>query len=251
MAGTVHLPVIGTVKTTWVIAGVGATVVILGVAYARHRSAGSAAAAPDDSSAAAAAAIDPETGLPEGSAGDQAALSALDDGAAAGLGGDTGGAAYGEPFLPGTVAASAASNTGPGTFTDNAYWLQYAEQNVTGYSVSQIQGALSAYLAGAKLTATQYTIYQVAIGVAGQPPSPPAHPAKPAPGPAKKKYKSFIAAGTTSLDQAAKRRGTTADQVVKDTLDANGGKYAGNTEAYVRRGNFTAKLPKGSKWYYT
>jgi hypothetical protein len=184
MAGTVKLPVIGQVKTTWVWAGGAVVAVIVGIAYYKHHQAASSGAgttaAADNSSTAA---IDPETGYPEGSAQDEAALQALQE---SGSGSLPGNIAYGSGYddygylLPGEEATTATANTGPGTFTDNAYWLQYCVQNITGYSQSQIQSALSAYLAGTKLTSTEYSIYQVAVGVAGPPPSPPATPVAPA-----------------------------------------------------------------------
>jgi hypothetical protein len=181
MAGEIKLPFVGQVKSTWAWGGAGVVALIVGVAYYRKHQAAAAGsgttAGTDANTAAAASAIDPETGLPAGSAADEAALEQLQS--SGGYGSD-----YGDGDYYGTVPVSyagATPNTGPGTFTDNAYWLQYAEQNVTGYSAAQIQAALSAYLAGAKLNTTQYTIYQIALGVAGPPPQPPATPPAPQP----------------------------------------------------------------------
>jgi len=184
MAGTVDLPGIGKVKSTYVWIGAGVVVVVVGWAYLRKRSsAGSAAAA------APAAATDPATGYPEGSAQDTAALAAQNGsgGSYAGTGGYAGtGSGYSDqqyyydpadglydltsPYTGSTGAGT--SNTGPGTFTDDAYWVQYCEQNVTGYTAAQIQGALSSYLAGLGLTTTQMSIYQASLAVGGPPPAP-------------------------------------------------------------------------------
>jgi hypothetical protein len=182
----VKLPVIGSVKTVYVWAAGAIVVVVVGVAYARRRSAGSSSADGTTAATDAAAAIDPETGLPEGSAEDLSALQEM----SGGLGGvndigDTGaggaGTLYYDPAdglydltSPYNPSQSGTSNTGPGTFTDNAYWTQYAIENVQGYSAAQIQGALAAYLAGQGLTTTQMSIYQAALAVAGSPPKPPA-----------------------------------------------------------------------------
>jgi hypothetical protein len=176
MAGEVKLPVLGSVKTSYVVAGVLITGGIVGYAYLRRKSAAAAGSTGTTAAAdnTATAAIDPETGYPQGSPEDEAALEQLQGAGYAG--GDDGTGDYYGYYPP---VSTQQSNTGPGTFTDNAYWLQYCEQVVTGYSASQIQSALSAYLAGAKLTTAQYSIYQAAIGVAGPPPSPPATPIAP------------------------------------------------------------------------
>lgn len=186
MAETEKLPGIGKVKKSWVWIGVAVTAVIVGYAYIKHRQGGSASSV----TAADTAAIDPATGYPTGSAQDLAALQAQ-TGASAGYdsygGSDTGTGQqlYYDPAdglydltspytgtATGTGTTTTTPNTGPGTFSDDAYWVSYAEQNVTGYAASAIQGALAAYLAGIPLTTTQMSIYQAAIAVAGQPPSP-------------------------------------------------------------------------------
>jgi hypothetical protein len=189
MAETEKLPGIGKVKKTWVYVGIAAVAVIVGFAYYRHRQAGGSSS----STAAAAAATDPATGYPTGSAQDLAALQAQSE-ASSGYGSyggsstgtDTGQQLYYDPAdglydltspYTGTTTGTGTgttgtANTGPGTFTDDAYWVSYAEENVTGYAASAVQGALAAYLAGIPLTTTQMSIYQAAIAVAGQPPSP-------------------------------------------------------------------------------
>lgn len=188
MAETEKLPGIGKVKKGWVWAGVAFTAAIVGFAYWRHRQAGGSASS--STPAAATAPIDPATGYPTGSPEDLAALQAqsgASDGYGSYSGGeDTGttGQLYYDPAdglydltspYTGTAASgttAGTANTGPGTFTDDAYWVSYAEENVTGYSASAVQGALAAYLAGIPLTTTQMSIYQAAIAVAGTPPTP-------------------------------------------------------------------------------
>jgi PASTA domain len=187
MAGTVKLPGIGNVKSTYVWGGAAVVAVIVGVAWYRHEKSASAAAASSASSASSAP-IDPETGYPEGSPEDEQALAQLQETGGGGYAsdtGDTGAGGAGELYYdpadglydlttPYQSSTSSTSNTGPGTFTSNAYWVQYAIQNIQGYSASDIQTALALYLAGQGLTTTQMSIYQAALAVAGPPPEPPA-----------------------------------------------------------------------------
>lgn len=193
MAGTVDLPAIGKVKSGYVWAGAAVVAVIVGYAYIRNKNSAAANSA-GTGTAAAAATTDPATGYPSGSPEDLAALQAAGGGGYGAYGGVGGGyAGYGTGYgaqqyyydpadglydltAPYT-GSTGTSNTGPGTFSDNAYWVQYAIQNVQGYPASDIQGALSAYLAGLGLTTTQMSIYQAALAVAGEPPHPPKTPA--------------------------------------------------------------------------
>jgi Fibronectin type III domain len=194
MAETVNLPGLGTVRKPYVWGGAAVVTLIVGVAWYKHsqnsaaNAAAASTAAAGTASAAASAPIDPETGYPEGSPEDLAALQEL-EGSYGDVDdvGDTGTGAAGElyydpadglydltsPYVASTAASSAA-NTGPGTFTDNAYWTQYAIENVQGYSGSDIQTALALYLSGGALTTTQMSIYQAAVAVAGPAPDPPA-----------------------------------------------------------------------------
>jgi Fibronectin type III domain len=191
MAGTLDLPAIGRVKTGYVIGGGAVVLGIVGIAWYRHEKNAAASSAGNTAAAASSTPIDPETGYPEGSPEDEAALAQLnsgyygsseEEGTIAGSGGQ---ALYYDPAdglydltspyegTAGTATSSASANTGPGTFTSNAYWVQYAIENVQGYSATDIQGALSAYLAGLGLTTTQMSIYQAALAVAGPAPDPP------------------------------------------------------------------------------
>lgn len=189
MAGKmIKLPVIGEIKTGYVIAAGVALVGILGVAYYRHsRNAAAASSTTSSTAADTTAATDPETGYPEGSPEDLAALQALNGGGtygdqyATGYGQGSGtGELYYDPAdgqydltspYQATTTATQTANTGPGTFTDYAAWVSYAEQNVTGYTQAQIQGALAAAYAGVALSTTQLTIFQAATAVAGVNPS--------------------------------------------------------------------------------
>lgn len=198
MAKEIKVPGIGPVKSTWVWAGTAVIAAILGYAYYRHKQNAAAGTTTADTTQAT---TDPATGYPSGSPEDTAALAAQ----AGGGYGSAGGGYYGSgsgysgqqmyydpadglydltsPYtgtatVTGTTGTSGATaNTGPGTFTDNAYWVQYAITSVQGYSAADIQGALSAYLSGLGLTTTQMSIYQAAIAVAGPPPQPPSQPA--------------------------------------------------------------------------
>lgn len=182
MAGEIKLPVIGQVKTGWAIGGAGIVAVIVGFAYLRRNSGSQA-------SAAQAGTIDPQTGYPSGSAEDQAALAAQDGTSGTGIDPQTGypygspgdqgalsggsyGAYDGYGYDPYATGAGSNANTGPGTFTDNAAWVQYCEQNVQGYSAVQVQGALAAAIAGVALTQRQMSIYQACVAVGGPPPTP-------------------------------------------------------------------------------
>jgi hypothetical protein len=192
MADTVNLPELGKTKKVYVYGAAGAVVLVVGIAYVRRSRASSAAAS---SAAATGTAVDPETGFPEGSAADLQALAALGTTDDTGFA-DTSGGSIGpgvssaqlfydpadglydltSPYVPptgGGTSTAGASNTGPGTFTDNAYWTQYAISNVTGYTAAQIQGAIAAVMAGQALTTTQLTIWQQCTAVAGSPPTPP------------------------------------------------------------------------------
>jgi hypothetical protein len=185
---TVDLPGLGKTKSVYVWGALAVVTLIVGFAYYRHaRSASTAAASSTDT--AAAGPVDAE-GYPIGSAQDIAYQESLQGG---GLASDVGASATGalsgdlyydpadglydltSPYTgaSGTAATAAAANSGPGTFTDNAYWTQYCIENVQGYSATQIQGAIAAVIAGQGLTTTQLTIWQNCVAVGGSPPTAP------------------------------------------------------------------------------
>jgi hypothetical protein len=185
---TVNLPGFGKTKSVYVWGALALVTVVVGFAYYRHsKNASSAAAA---TTATAATPLDAE-GYPIGSAQDIAYQDSL---ASGGLGSDIGasetGATSGDlyydpadglydltsPYTGSGASSGAATNSGPGTFTDNAYWTQYCIENVQGYSATQIQGAIAAVIAGQGLTTTQLTIWQNCVAVGGSPPTAPTSP---------------------------------------------------------------------------
>lgn len=182
MAGEIKLPVIGSIKKSWAITGAIITAGIVGYAAIRHArnvslGGGTAPAAVDSTGTSADTGItatddnlDPETGFDFGTAADQEALAQLETGSGE-FGGDSGFGGF-DDLLPGaTTSTTAAANSGPGTFTDNAHWIAWCEDNVQGYSPQQIQGALSAAEARIKVTPTQLAIYQACLAVGGPPPA--------------------------------------------------------------------------------
>jgi hypothetical protein len=170
----VHLPIIGDVPKGWVWAvGIG-SVGVVGYVYLRRRQMGGAAAAAGTAAGAGTAAdagtIDPSTGQPYGSAAD---LSALDGGFGGGFGGGfIGGGTGGQISSGGTLP-------GPGAFTSNAEWAQYAEEQLSGtVSGPSLSAALGKYLTGGAVTANQHSLIDQAIAIAGYPPvaGPGNHP---------------------------------------------------------------------------
>jgi hypothetical protein len=198
MAGTIKLPLVGQIKTSYAVVAGAALAGVLGFAYYKHAQAASAAAssgtttAADTAAAAAAgsAGVDPLTGQPYGTEADQQALLAEQESAGGGLPfGGLGGSA-GDQFelIPSTAtpgASASTSNTGPGTFTSNANWLSWVLGNLTSYSSAQITQAVSLWWANQPLSATEMTIVQEAQAIGGPLPSPEPAPraaATPAPG---------------------------------------------------------------------
>lgn len=185
MAGTIHLPVLGDTKTSYVIAGGVVVTGIVGFAYYKHAhspvAAGATTTAASSAVSTTTAGIDPETGYPYGSAQDEEALESLDSGGAY----ETGGGEY-YPYSSTPVTSSnstSTANTGPGTFTSDAQWLDWiVANNTTSYSSSQIVTACSIWLYGASggsnstLTTTDVSVILACEAVAGQPPSYPGAP---------------------------------------------------------------------------
>lgn len=178
MADTLNLPGFGQTKKVYVFGAAAIVTGIVSVAWYRHSHGSAGATAADAGQATDTTSIDPDTGFAYGSAADTAALSGGTAGGgvselgAGSLFYDPADGLYDltSPYQPNSAGTS---NTGPGTFTDDAYWTQYAIENVQGYSASQVQGAIAAVQAGQALTQQQLTIWQTCLAVAGQPPSPP------------------------------------------------------------------------------
>ena len=169
-------------KKTALIGGVGLAGV-LGIAWYRSRQTPADTSTTDQTSSAD---IDPATGFPYGSTEDVAALQA-DQNYAGGYGPIYYGGGGGGGFGPGDQPV------GPGSFTSNSQWAQYAEDylvNQIGLSGADVGNALGKYITGQPLTDTMVSIVNQAIAFADKPPIagvdgyPPAfkHEAEP-PGP--------------------------------------------------------------------
>jgi PASTA domain len=189
----VHLPGVGNVKKGYVYAGAAAIVVIVGVAYMRHKNAAASAAATNSASGTSGtvtdpagnvcAALDPGSGYCPGSPEDEQYLEQQ----SAGLG-DTGegydeypGGGAGEYLqtdangnqcvsLDPTTGLCPGTSTGTGTttVTTNAQWVVEAEEQLG--NTSTIQAALGYALSGSPVTAAQKNIFMEAVGLLGPPP---------------------------------------------------------------------------------
>lgn len=187
----VKVPGVGPVKKKWAIAGGAAVVLIVGVAYMRHKSAANAAAASAATPATGGTAttpapggtsqypsdgttgnpsdpysVDPATGITYGDEGNQGGF--YNQGYAAqspALGYDQysgyGGYYYG--------------NTNPttnNTISTNEQWLTQSENDLqgVGYDQATAAAALSKVLAGLPVSAAQKAIFEQALGIDGNPP---------------------------------------------------------------------------------
>jgi hypothetical protein len=127
------------------------TILLVVVQIERSKASTAAAASPASSTP-----IDPQTGFPEGSAQDQAALSQIGSSAGAGGLGSGGGGYY-------SVPTSSATQTDPFQGTDPSTGLSYASEissNTTGISTLQQEwssefSTLSTEIAGISTTQTQ------------------------------------------------------------------------------------------------
>ena len=197
MAGTVKIPGIGEVKTSYVMIGGAVVVGIVGFAYYQHSKNSALAAATQASSATGAAttaSIDPQTGYPYGSAQDQAALEAM-NGATGVNGIYSGYGSYGPyymaegPYGPtyGGYAWDAADGqydipintaTGTGTTTTtttapttNSQWYQEASADPAGTGDANLDNALTLYLAAqAQASQTDYQAVANTVNWLGVPP---------------------------------------------------------------------------------
>jgi hypothetical protein len=168
LEGTLNTPIGKVPKKGAVIVGVGA-VGVLGIVWYRSKqqaSQDSSQSSTDNSN------IDPATGYPYGSPEDVAAEQQL-QGQSGALGplydpqyyGGYGGG-YGGGF-PGPQ--------GPGSFTSNAQWAQFAEDylvNTVGESATDVGNALGKYITGQPVTTDQEAFINQAIAFADKPPVP-------------------------------------------------------------------------------
>lgn len=156
LEGTVNTP-LGTIKKEYLLVG-GGILLIVGVTYYKTRKAKQAAAT---AAAGANVGIDPATGYAYGSAEDAAALANQ--------------AQYinpTQPFAPG--GGGSGNNIGPGGFTSNAQWSQYAISTLTANGSVQDAGklsdALGKYITGRPVTEEEQSLIQMAIAIADKPP---------------------------------------------------------------------------------
>lgn len=166
--GTVKTPLGDVKKKTAMYAGIGG-LGLLGVVWYRNKQAASAAASSSSTSTGTDQGTDPQTGYAYGSPEDIAALQQM---GASGLGGD-----YGYPYSGGFPNPGGynpnPTPTGPGTFTNNAEWAQYAEDylaNTVGGDAATIGNALGKYITGQPVDDTMVSVINQAIAFAGYPP---------------------------------------------------------------------------------
>ena len=176
------LPVVGKVPKGWVVGVVVISGGVLGYAYYRHRqTAAAASAAPAASTAPVATPPGGDQYPPDGTTGDPTDPNSTDPdtgmtyGDEALYGGGSGG--YGTSgFFPGSYYGSGGGSgsgvtPGPGAFTTNADWAQYAEQQLSGTAdPTALSAALGVYLTGRAATSDQVNLIDQAIAVAGYPP---------------------------------------------------------------------------------
>jgi PASTA domain len=179
MADTIHVPLLGNVKPVYLYGGIGAVVIIGGIAYYRHQAAtaaasNSAASTSTDTSGTGSAdpnAIDPSTGLTyaEEASGSQGSFpyGGVSDygGSYYGNGNITGYDQYGNPIYSTGI-------TGSNTYTTNADWATAAEDDLAALNVDSATSAtaISRILAGLTVTHTQEDLFMQAVGLLGQPP---------------------------------------------------------------------------------
>lgn len=146
MPGDVKLPGIGPVSKRALLIGGAGAVVVMGVLWYRKR-----------------------TSTPASTSDTTGDTSGVDT---SGL--DTSGDLVSGLGSGGTITdTSTTTNTGPGTFTSNAQWTQYAEQILAPEETdggAALSAALGAYIVGKPVDATQESLIDQAISVAGYPP---------------------------------------------------------------------------------
>jgi hypothetical protein len=161
LEGTIETPFGKISKKTALIGGAGLAGII-GIVWYRSKSAPDTSTS-EDATGQSTADIDPATGFPYGSPEDVAALQA-DQNYAGG---------FGPIYYGGGGGGGDGGQPGPGSFTTNAQWSQYAEDylvNTIGLSASDVGNALGKYLTGQALTDAMISIVNQAIAFAGNPP---------------------------------------------------------------------------------
>lgn len=169
LEGNVKTPLGDVKKKTALLIGAGG-LGVLGIVWYRSKqqAAQNASQSSADASQSGSDQIDPATGYPYGSPEDVAAQSQI--GAASGQ--------YGPLYdygLGGGGGYNPNQVNGPGSFTSNAAWAQYAEDymaNTLGESATDVGNALGKYITGQPVTDAQVALINQAIAFAGSPPVP-------------------------------------------------------------------------------
>jgi hypothetical protein len=177
LEGTVKTPFGTASKKTVALIG-GGGLLVVGVVWYRTKKAGGSSATSGTSSSTATDNIDPATGYAYGSPEDQAALASQSSGYPAYGGGYGYGGGSG---IPPSQNGQGIAGEGPGGFTSNANWAQYAEEylaNTVGADPIVVGNALGKYITGQAVTAEQAQVIDQAIAFAGYPPvaGPNNHP---------------------------------------------------------------------------
>lgn len=172
---------IGGMKKQYVYAGGAVLLVLVAVVYYRSKQQSAQAASSTtgnmvtDPAGNTCTALDPNSGYCPGTAEDLAyqgnTINPLGMDSASSVGGQIiGYDQYGDPIY----SQGPTSNTGPGTFTNNAEWaqaaLQYMIQNEPSANATTISTALGAYVNGQPVTDAQKNICEQAIAFEGLPP---------------------------------------------------------------------------------
>jgi hypothetical protein len=163
LEGNVKTPFGNVSKKTAVIVG-GGGVLLLGIVWYRSKkNAGSSSTSSTDTTASTDQSnIDPATGFPYGSPEDVAALQQQQM-----IGGGFG------PVFGGGTPGGSTTGPGPGSFTSNGQWAQYAEDylvNTIGEPAADVGNALGKYVTAQPVDTTGKGYINQAIAFAGFPP---------------------------------------------------------------------------------
>ena len=182
-SGTVSIPGLGKVKSVYFYGGV-AVVGVLAIVYYRSHQAGtsSTSTTPASSSTGTIGASDPYPS--DGSVGNASDPNSVDPFTGVTYGDEAtgyGSGGFGAGYGGGVGGLSTTSpNTGPGTFTTNGDWSQYAISYLVGQGMdsSTVTNDLGLYINGQPVTSAQEQVINDAIAIAGTPPvsGPGNHP---------------------------------------------------------------------------
>lgn len=175
------IPGIGKMSKGWMITVGAASAGILGYAYYQHKKNAAASSSATTSTTAPTAGAAGDQYPPDGTYGDptdpystdpQTGMTYGDEGLYGGGSGGFGtGGFIGGGFTGGTGGTGSGSGSGPGSFTTNADWAQYAEQQLSGtVDSTTLSAALGVYLTGRAASTDQVSLIDQAIAIAGYPP---------------------------------------------------------------------------------